>query len=441
MSAENEQLRAARERTASLTSPEECLSRQELAELVNTWIWKHHKKMAALSANYIGQLERGKISWPGKFYREALRAILGVSTDSALGFVNTRRAVVKLKDVDRRQCLVTGLGVGALASAPVATLLALLEISEPTPLPRRIGATEIEQIRTATQVFASWSRTYGGGLAREAVMGQLRWSAGLLKATCPERLRPQLFAAVGYLADVAGFMAVDANAHEEAGRVYRFALACAEQADDWHLRAEILSSMAKQAIWTGQPDEGLTLAGQGLIRPDRLTAIGRSLLHTDQARALAKMRRVSETLAAVGAADDHFTHATPTDESPYMPYYSDARHAQLTGQALFDLALVGGYDPVQAATLLETAADGQPDYPGSRAICLAKLASLTMVTGDPLQAAALGHQALDLASAIRSRRATEELHELARYATAHQHLDEVAHLRHRIRALVPPDSP
>jgi hypothetical protein len=108
---------------------------------------------------------------------------------------------------------------------------------------------------------------------------------------------------------------------------------------------------------------------------------------------------------------------------------------------LFDLALVGGYDPVQAATLLETAADGQPDYPGSRAICLAKLASLTMVTGDPLQAAALGHQALDLASAIRSRRATEELHELARYATAHQHLDEVAHLRHRIRALVPPDSP
>ena len=439
MSGVNEQLRAARERTASPAAPDECLSRQELAELANEWIWKHHKKMAALSANYIGQLERGYIHWPGKLYREALRAILGVSTDAALGFVNTRRAVVKLEDVKRKQFIqtATGLGVGLILGGPLA---ALLETSQPTPIPHRIGATEIEQVRTATRVFASWSRIYGGGLAREAVMGQLRWSAGLLDATCPARLRSELFCAVGYLANVAGFMAVDANAHEEAGRVYRFALACAEQADDWHLRAEILSSMAKQATWMGQPDEGLTLAGQGLIRPDRLTAIERSLLHTDQARALAKMRRVGETLAAVGAADDHFGHATPADASPYMPYYSNARHAQLTGQALFDLALLGVRDPRKATNLLEMAAAGQPDYPGSRAICLTKLASLTMATGDPLQAAAIGHQALDIAGTIRSRRAIEELRELARCAATHQHLDEVDHLRRRIGALVPPTS-
>ncbi len=31
--------------------------------------------------------------------------------------------------------------------------------------------------------------------------------------------------------------------------------------------------------------------------------------------------------------------------------------------------------------------------------------------------------------------------ELARYAAAHQHLDEVAHLRHRIATLVGIDSP
>jgi transcriptional regulator with XRE-family HTH domain len=107
LSGVNEQLRAARERTASPAAPDECLSRQELAELANEWIWKHHKKMAALSANYIGQLERGYIHWPGKLYREALRAILGVSTDAALGFVNTRRAVVKLEDVKRKQFIQT----------------------------------------------------------------------------------------------------------------------------------------------------------------------------------------------------------------------------------------------------------------------------------------------------------------------------------------------
>jgi hypothetical protein len=65
----------------------------------------------------------------------------------------------------------------------------------------------------------------------------------------------------------------------------------------------------------------------------------------------------------------------------------------------------------------------------SRAVCLTKLASLTMVTGDPLQAAVLGHAALDIAATIRSRRATEELRELDRYAAAYQHFDEIAHLR------------
>jgi hypothetical protein len=80
---------------------------------------------------------------------------------------------------------------------PVA---ALLEGSEPTPIPERVGATEIEQIRPATQVFESWCLAYGGGLGREAVLAQLRWSAGLLEATCLARLRPELFRAVGDLA-------------------------------------------------------------------------------------------------------------------------------------------------------------------------------------------------------------------------------------------------
>jgi hypothetical protein len=43
-----------------------CLSRQELAELVNAYIWERHDEVVQASANYIGQLERGKIRWPAK---------------------------------------------------------------------------------------------------------------------------------------------------------------------------------------------------------------------------------------------------------------------------------------------------------------------------------------------------------------------------------------
>lgn len=65
LAAANDQLRAARERTASPTHPDDCLTRQELAELVNAYIWDHHdKKIVALNANYLGKLERGHIRWP-----------------------------------------------------------------------------------------------------------------------------------------------------------------------------------------------------------------------------------------------------------------------------------------------------------------------------------------------------------------------------------------
>jgi hypothetical protein len=441
---ENKKFREARERTASLVSPDECLSRQELAELANAWIWKHRKKMAALSANYIGQLERGYIRWPGKVTREALRAIFGVSSDAALGFVNTRRAVVKLKDVNRKQFIgtTTGLGVGALVSGgPLAALLELLELSEPTPIPQRIGTTDIEQIRTATRVFQSWGRTYGGGLTREAVMGQLRLSAALLGATCPNRLRPELFSAVGDLGETAGLLALDAWADDDAHRVFRFALGCAEQADDWHLRASVLDSMALQAIRTGRPDEGLTLAEHALVRADRLTATGQAMLHSTRGRALAKMRRVNETLTAIGTAEDHFAQSNPVNDPPFFANYSAAFLAGNTGQALFDLGVLG-HHPAQATDRLTAAAQEHAmGHARPRSVCLAKLATLTMATGDPIQAVTIGHQALDLAGAIRSRRAVDALRELARYTTAHQHLDEIAHLQHRIRALVPPASP
>ena len=432
----NDRFRAARERTASPTYPDEGLSRRELAELANAYIWEHHHEMVALDANYVGKIERGLIRWPSKLYREAFRTILGASTDTAVGFINPRRAVVKLEDVDRKRFLhtTTLLGVGTLSLGPVA---ALLEGSEPTPIPERIGVTEIEQIRTATQVFESWCLTYGGGLGREAVLAQLRWSAGLLEASCPDRLRPGLFRAVGDLAWVAGFMAFDHCAHEEARRVFGFALGCAEQAKDWHLRAGILGDMALAEIWGGRPDEGLTLTEYALVRADdRLTATGRAMLHTYQALALAKMRRVRETLAAVGTADDHFAHSTPANDPPFMTFWNAGMQAETIGQALADLAILGR-DPAEATNRLTTTVAGNvPGHARCRAFSLAKLASLTMATGNPLQAVAIGTAALNAVGTIRSRRALEGLRELNRHAAAHQDIDEVAHLRHQIGTLV-----
>jgi tetratricopeptide (TPR) repeat protein len=82
----NRLLRAARERVRSPRLPNAHLSRAELAEAVNAWLHEHTKRSGAFDGHYVGRLERGVVRWPGNDYRAALRAVLGVDNDDALGF-------------------------------------------------------------------------------------------------------------------------------------------------------------------------------------------------------------------------------------------------------------------------------------------------------------------------------------------------------------------
>ncbi len=421
----NEQLRQARERIPSRQTPGVHLSRQEVAELVNAWVYDRSGTRIDLDANYIGKLERGVIRWPHRQYREALRTVLRTETDAQLGFYGQRRRSATVTTVDRQQFLrLTG-------SELALPWLDLFTPTEPTSVPAKVDRAEIQQVRAASATFASWDNTYGGGLAREAVFAQLRWSAQLLQAACPDTLRPDLFAVVAELGGVAGFMAFDAYAHDDARRSFRFSLECAEQSGNWHLRASILSMLARQAIWCGRPDDGLTHCELALVRSDRLTATERASLHTLRARALAKLRRVQDTLTAVGAADEAFAHANPALDPPWMTYYDHAQHHGDTGHALFDISIRGRRTQA-AQRLAYSVAHHTVEYARSRTISRTKLASLLMVTGDPRQAAAIGQRALDSAGNLRSRRAIDDLWELHGFAKRHLNVGEAVELRDRL---------
>jgi hypothetical protein len=429
----NEALRMARERTESPTHPGECLSRQELAELVNEHIYRHTRRRAGLDANYVGKVERGLISWPSADYRAGFRAVLGVMTDDALGFHNSRRRAVKVADMNRKQFLRAagvGLGVAALGSLDV-----LLEPSQGTVPPTRIGQTEIEQVHTAARVFKSWDAEHGGGLSRETVLAQLRWSARLLDSTCADALRPELFSAVAYLASVHGFMCFDAYAFDDSRRTLRFALACAEEAGDWGLRAEILSRMARQDIHTGHPDQGVTWIEHALVRADRLTPTGRAMLHTVRARGLAKMSRRADALRAVALADESFSERRLDADPKWLAYYDPAQHAGDTAHALMDLSIQG--TKTDAVRRFQTAVSGHVNIAArSRVMSQAKLATLVMATGDPRDGVTIGNRALGAATSIRSNRVADCLRELARYSQPHDGIAEVRDFRHRIASTV-----
>ena len=86
MGERNARLRAARERLPSRRVPGDHLSRAELADMINAWLWEHTERRFELDDHLIGKWERGIVRYPIAPYRAALRAVLDVDTDAAVGF-------------------------------------------------------------------------------------------------------------------------------------------------------------------------------------------------------------------------------------------------------------------------------------------------------------------------------------------------------------------
>lgn len=440
MTEPNDLLRQARERTESPSASGDCLSRQELAELVNTWVYDHtpQHRIIELDANYIGKLEQGTIRWPQDPDRRAgFRAVLGAATDAELGFHRPRRTRTMVGGVQRQHFIRAGLrvsaGVGAAAIAGPAALIELLAPTQPARIPSVVSMTHIADIRAVTDTFKDWDARYGGGLLRQAATAQLHHSAQLLHARCPATIRPDLFSAVGYLGKVCAFMALDDHAHDDAHRVFQFALSCAEEVADWQVRAAVLKSLASQAICIGDPEAALTYTELALVRADRLSSTERAMLHTVRAHALGMLGRWQDAAAAVGIADEEFDRPRPTATPALTASYDAAHHQGETGRALWHPARRGRLVGEARDRLQRAIAGYRPSAVRARTRSQIKLTSLIMTTGDPREAATLGAQALDAAGTLRSRRAADDLRELRNIAERHANLTEVADLRDRIR--------
>lgn len=318
--------------------------------------------------------------------------------------------------VDRQGFLRVAAATAATVMVSPDRLTQMLSETRTTVNPTRVGAVEIKQIHEAARLFARWDATYGGGLVRDVVVAQLRLAVAYLHAECSIRDRAELQMAVGSLAHTAAFMAFDACAHKDADSMFELALDCAEESGAVNLRAKILSSMARHAIWTGRHHEGLGYVRRAFTEADQLTATERAMLHTTQARVHAKLGDVPATLTSVANADREFSRCVPGDDPAWMRYYDSAQHAGDTGHALFDIAVHGSFVG-EARDRLAAAVNGHADAAArSRTMSTIKLASLVMATGDPDEATTIAGQALGRARDLKSQRAAEDIAELRRYA-------------------------
>lgn len=425
-------------RTLSPNATGEPITAGELAEAMRAWLVEHRKvRDPAIDQRYILKILRGDVRFPNADYRAAMRAVLAVETDAELGLQRTyrsRTARPNVDDVHRRQLLQTlaGAAVTPVAAHPLANLISPTH----TPAPNTVDLREINGVRTMSRTYTAWDHEFGSGFVRDAATAHLRYVIGLLDANCPEKLRDELYDAVGSFAHTAGFIAFDAYDHDTARRLFEVAQGCAEERghENWLLRAKVLSSRARQEIWVGNADEGLTLAELALVRSERVTATMRAMLHTARARALAKLARVKDTIDAITVADNEFGRSEPHNDPAFMKYYDHAQHMGDTGHALWDLAVHDiRWAPYARKRLAAAVAGHSSRFARSRAISGIKLATLEALTGDPAEATQVGLAALDDFGTMQSCRARTDLIALHDAAARRHRGRELAGLHQQVR--------
>lgn len=293
-----------------------------------------------------------------------------------------------------------------------------------------LTSIDAEQIELLAVELTAWDHARGGSLVRIAAVAQARWAADLVRAPAADSVRRAIAKASAQLCLAAGFMAFDAQQHDEADSVFSLALDCARIAGDPRLEAKALSHQGRQAIWCGDPYGALNLLDGALELP-ALAGSERAMLHSARARAFAKLNRVQETLAAVNAADQAFAQHELHDTPAWMEYYDFAQHQGDTGHALFDLA-VRGREQTETLVRLRAAVEGHDSgHVRSQAFSRAKLATLKFACGEPEEALVAAVPAAKQIGALRSARALATLQEMARYARPYRALpgaDELSEL-------------
>jgi transcriptional regulator with XRE-family HTH domain len=420
------------------------LTQEQLAEAANAQVEAVTSHAGGMDADYISKLERGVHTWPNKHYRQALRHVLSATTDADLGFYSSRSrratvggvraspAVEGIDDVNRQAFLraLAATMAGVAAGDPIAEA-----ISRPSSgqVPARVGQAEVDQLGHAIEVFGGWQDLYGGGVCRDAIAGHVSWATRLLDAEATDDTKTALYRTVGFLVDVAGWGAFDAGYHDAARKYFHLSLYCAEQGNDWGLRANVLSDMARQAIYVGRPDDGLSLVELAQVRQDRQTPTVRAMLSTVQARALAKLHRAQECQAAVRAAEDHFTARHAADDPDWITYFNEAHLYGDTGHAMLDVALHDQYISDTRERLYRAVTSYTADQARSRAFAVGKLAILELAKGDPQAGVLHARQALLADAPLRSARAVDDLKALDTALSFRADVDGAEEVREQIR--------
>ncbi|MFI1400245.1 hypothetical protein [Streptomyces sp. NPDC020681] len=326
------------------------------------------------------------------------------------------------------------------------------EQSGPEPMTARRAASrlskpELELLESTTAMFRQWDAQCGGGLRRKAVVGQLHEVTDLLQEPQPESTALRLFRCAAELAELAGWMSYDVGLQPTAQKYFVLALHAAKEAGDKPLGSYILSSMSRQMIHLGRPDDALELVHLAQYGSrDCATPRTQAMLYAMEARAYANMGQPSKCKRAVRMAEDTFADAgvDGEPEPDWIRFFSEAELNGENAHSYRDLAYVAGRSPTYASLaepVMERAVAlfGKDDeHQRSYALNLIGMATVHLLKKEPEQSTALASQALTVAKRVRSERVNTRLRKTVDTAARDfGDVAEVAHFTDQLTALLP----
>ncbi|MGA5066024.1 regulator [Streptomyces exfoliatus] len=299
---------------------------------------------------------------------------------------------------------------------------------------QRVSTGDIAALRSVGELFRTLDHAYGGGHARQALVRYLEHEAEpMLRGTYGESVGRRLFAAVADLTRLAGWTSYDIAAHGLAQRYFVQALRLAQAAGDRAYGSYVLLTMSCQAVYLGHGREAVQLArvaqqGVGPAAPPVVQA----MLHAIEARGHAVLSEARACSASLVRAERALEAARPGDEVPYWArMFDEAQLADELGHCHRDLQQ---YRPAaqHAERALQLRA---PGFARSRLFCRVVLATSRLALGELDQACALGAEAAQQASEMRSARAVEYVRDFERRLEPYRDAAAARTYRDRVAAI------
>jgi len=253
------------------------MSRQELAEAINAYLWDTYQQDEDLDEYDIGKLERGDHRWPGKQRREAFRAVLHAQTNAGLGFHINRRtrvghpgSVVEVAEVASDEAVIVKIVVNGrvhtvqlsrrgLFEAVTGSLMSPLLAEPPVQVPAPVDPAVVDHFAALRSLLVDSDPRLGAASVLPTAHRQLGLIAQFRRrARGP--LHEQLLRTEARWAEFAGWLSDDLGDHASGGWWLGQSMTMAQEANDSDFSAYLFARMAERAAGSADEDRVLGLA-------------------------------------------------------------------------------------------------------------------------------------------------------------------------------------